>query len=491
MRISIRAIALACAAFALAPLAAQDAGGEDVFGQDEQVTQTTDQTQNAAPRDAILTSAVPWITGSFTGKIGLTWSWSDIWGSGFDLLNPTSHGLTQSTTALRLGFVARPDADISITGQIRTAYPFVQQIDAGGGVTYTVPDLTVWSLYSKFTWKDTLFFSFGKQPLKWGTGYFFSPADDIFALSGVDIADPTAEREGPLGLKVQYPIPRTMDNLYFFALLPSSNDPAVLADLLPEDIAVAAKAEFLFGKTEVALAGYYQRVQRPQAILMGTTGFGNLNFFAEGTVAFANPSSDPYLTLGATTWPPTGSSDYTVIDRKDDVLFCATAGGRYTNDAGDFTVVGQYLYNGYGYGSLTLSDLLQATLDRAIVPNPGEPAWSFARLANSLGGLGKIGQHYGVVYLSWSELWKTDLGFSVLSIANFSDGSGYVQPTLSYTCLGYVTLSASTSFSWGGEGTEFADAAGLLKALSEGDLTYKGKPTMSFSLVASIGTKSF
>jgi hypothetical protein len=476
----------------LAPVFAQDASAseEDIFGQAEAVTTTTEQTQNTAPRDEILTSAVPWITGTFTGKVGVNWSWSDIWNSGFDLLDPTSHGLTQSSTALRLGFVARPDKDISITSQIRTGYPFVKQIDTGA-VAYTVPDLTVWSLYSKFSWKDTLFFSFGKQPIKWGTGYFFSPADDIFALSAVDITDPTAEREGPLGLKIHYPIPRTMDNLYFFAMLPSSNDPAVLADMLPEDIAVAGKAEFLFGNTEVALAGYYQRQQRLQAILMGTTGFGNLNFFAEGTAAFANPSSDPYLTLGATTWPPTGSSNYTVVDRKGDVLFCATAGGMYTNSDGNFTVVGQYLYNGYGYASLTLSDLLQATLDRAIVPNPIEPAWSFASLANSLGGLGKIGQHYGVVYLSWSGLWKTDLGFSVLSIANFSDGSGYVQPTLSYKCLSYVTLSASTSFSWGGEGTEFADPAGLIKALSEGDLTYQGKPTMSFTLAASIGTKSF
>jgi hypothetical protein len=472
----------------LAPVSAEDASAseEDIFGEEEAVTQTTEQTQNAAPRDEILASGVPWITGTFTGKVGFDWSWSDIWNSPFDPLAPTSHGLTQSATAVRLGFVARPDTDISIAGQIRTGYPFVQEveavIDTDPGLpfvpvttTYTVPDLTIWSLYSKFAWKDALFFSFGKQPIKWGTGYFFSPADDIFALSAVDIADPTAEREGPLGLRVHYPIPRSMHNLYFFAVLPASSDPAVLADMMPEDIAAAAKAEFLFGNTEVALAGYYQREQRPQAILMGTTGFGNLNLFAEGIAAFPGAGSDVTIVK-------TGPATYTTADRIGEMVFSATVGASYANDDGDFTAVGQYLYNGYGYASLTLSDLLQAVLLGTV---------DYASLASSLGGLGKIGQHYGVVYLAWPGLWDTDLGFSVLSIANFSDGSGYVQPALSFPCLGYVTLSASASLSWGGEGTEFADPAGLIRALGEGDLAYQGKPSLSFSLTASIGTKSF
>ena len=299
---------------ALAPLAAEDAASEeDLFGQEEQVTQTTEQTQNAAPRDEILTSAVPWLTGSFTGMVGLDWSWSDVWGGGADFLDPTSYGLSQSATAARLGFVARPASDISVTGQVRTSYPFVKEIEAvidtDPGLpfvpvttTYVVPDFTVWSLYSKFAWKDTLFFSFGKQPIKWGTGYFFSPADDIFARSNVDLADPTAEREGPLALKVHFPIPRTMHNLYAFAVLPAANSAAALAALKPEDIAVAAKAEVLLGNTELALAGYYQRNQRPEALLTGSTGTGDFNFFAEAEVAFPSPASEAYLESGAVTW---------------------------------------------------------------------------------------------------------------------------------------------------------------------------------------------
>ena len=507
MKNSTLLVALLLAGLRLAPLAAQDSAAtsaDDVFNTEETVTQTTEQTQNAAPRDELLKSAVPWITGSYTGTVGFVWNWNDVWTPDFNILDPTSHGLSQSATGVRLGFVARPNTDISIAGQVRASYPFVQQIDAvtsvtPGGVsptvtttTYTVPDLAVWSLYSRFNWSDRLFFTFGKQPIKWGTGYFFSPADDIFAQSEVDITDPTSEREGPLAFRIQYPIPSTMDNLYLYAVLPRSNDLATLASMKPEDIALAGKAEFLFGNTELALAGYFQRDQRPRAILLGTTGTGSFNFFAEGLAAFRNPKSEASVEKAPNTitWA-TGTSEYTIADRSGKALFSATGGVMYSNQDWNFTAVGQYLYNGQGYGSLSLGDILRSAIDRTLGQPAGEPAFGYSSVASSLGGLGKIGQHYGVVYLWWTSLWGSTWNFSVLTIANFSDWSGYVKPTLSLLCFNYVTLSGSASFSWGGDGTEFADPAGLFTAISAGNLSFVSKPTMSLSLNASIGTASF
>ena len=273
-RFTLFAVALVAGIVAL-PLAAQDAGqsagqssdqasGDDMFNAPESVTKTTDQSQNAAPRDALLKETTPRITGTFTSQIQVQWNWGNIWNQAFDLINPSRTTINQQQTGVDLGFVARPDTDISVTGEIRSDYPFTQQFTIGSGLnaaTYTVPDLTVWSLYSKFTWGDSLFLTFGKQPIKWGTGYFFSPADDVFAQTAVDVANPTADREGPLALKVQYPIPTTMDNLYFFAAMPPGNDPVVAANMRPQDVAVAAKAEFLFGNTEVAAAGLHTRTR--------------------------------------------------------------------------------------------------------------------------------------------------------------------------------------------------------------------------------------
>jgi hypothetical protein len=506
------AIVLGFAVLSLAPLAAQEAAGgeavadagvseEDIFGAEESVAVTTEQTQDAAPRDDLLTSAAPWITGSYTGRVALSWDWSDVWGTAFDLLNPTRYGLSQSSTAAKLGFVARPDKDISVTGQLRTSYPFVKEIEAVTATTptvvtttYTVADLQVWSLYSKFSWNDALFLTFGKQPVRWGTGYFFSPADDIFAQSEVDINDPTAEREGPLALRVHYPIPRTMHNLYAYAVLPRSTDLAALAAMKPEDIAVAAKAELFFGNTEAAIAGYYQQDQRPRVVLMATTGNGEFNFFGEGLVAFPSTTSEAFIQAGAVSWGtfPVFTSDYTVVDRKTDTLFQATGGVSYSNQDWNFTAVGQYLYNGAGYASLSLGDILQAALDRAVSQPAGEPTLGIASLAGTLGGLGKIGQHYGVLYLGWSELWDSKWDFSVLAIENFSDWSGYVKPIVSFTFLNYVKLSAAASFSWGPNGSEFADPSGLASAMSTGTIaTFVAKPTLSLSLTADIGSVSF
>ncbi len=491
---------------ALAPLGAQEtstASGDDVFGKDEQVTTTTEQTQNAAPRKELLKEAVPWLTGSFTGKVGFAWNWSDIYGTPFNLLSSTSRSLDQQGTELDLGFVARPDTDISIAGEVRTNYPFVQQVTTGTAPntsTVTVPSFTVWSLYSKFTWNDALFLSFGKQSLKWGTGYFFSPADDVFAQSAVDLSNPTAEREGPLALKVQYPIPRTMDNLYFYVAFPVSSDPAALAAVQPEDIAVAAKAEFLFGNTELAAAGFYQRSQRPQAILMGTTGTGSFDFFAEGLAAFPSGQSEAYVQKASSTvtWA-TGSSAYRVVDHSGSTFFKATGGVMYKNPDTNFTFVCQYLYNGQGYSSLSVQDIHQAMMDRALGRPAGEPAFTSASLANTLTGLGQIGEHYGALYFSWTSIANTKTDFSVLILSNLSDGSGYVNPTISYTMLIYVRLSLGASLSWGGTGTEYADPTGFASTFPtingqpnpSYNPNYVAKPTLGLTLNVSIGTGSF
>ncbi len=192
-------------------------------------------------------------------------------------------------------------------------------------------------------------------------------------------------------------------------------------------------------------------------------------------MAFPSPVSENYI-------EKTGPSTYTMVDRSAETLFSATAGGTYTNADANFTAVAQYLYNGYGYSSLSLGDLIQA-----ILTVPGASS-----LAASLGGLGKIGQHYSVAYLGWTSLWDSDWNFSVLAIENFSDLSGYVKPTLSFSCFGYVTLSGSVSLSWGGEGTEFADPAGLVSAIRAGTIgSFVAKPSLSLSLSASIGSTSF
>ena len=83
---------------------------------------------------------------------------------------------------------------------------------------------------------------------------------------------------------------------------------------------------------------------------MATTGTNNFNFFGEGVAAFASPSTDLYFQKSST-------GVYSTTDRSGDTILSGTVGMMYSNSDWNFTFVAQYLYNGYGYASLTSSDL--------------------------------------------------------------------------------------------------------------------------------------
>jgi hypothetical protein len=280
--------------------------------------------------------------------------------------------------------------------------------------------------------------------------------------------------------------------------LPNAANAAAAAGVNPEDIAVAGKAEFLIGNTELAAAGYYQRSQRPQLILMGTTGANNFNFFAEGLAALPSPVEDPYVESGSVTWGPY-SSQYMIVDRAAYTLYSGTGGVMYSNSDWNFTFVAQYLYNGAGYSSLTISNIITALENRALGQPAGEPAVSSSALSTAFSGLGKIGQQYGVVFASWTSLFDTKVDASILTLANLSDGSGFVNPTITITAFTYVKISTGLSLSWGASGTEYADPTGFASSFAtingqpnpNYNPNYVSAPTMAFTLSVSFGTVSF
>jgi hypothetical protein len=187
------------------------------------------------------------------------------------------------------------------------------------------------------------------------------------------------------------------------------------------------------------------------------------------------------------------------VDRAADTLYSGTGGVMYSNQTWNFTFVAQYLYNGMGYSSLTISDILQALQDRARGQPSGEPTLDYSTLVNDFAGLGKIGQQYGVMYVSLTSIFNTKLDASLLALANFSDGSGFVNPTISFTTLTYVKISGGVSLSWGANGTEYADPTGFSSTLPtingqpnpDYNPNFVAEPTLAFTLSVSFGTVSF
>lgn len=475
---------------------AQDTSSDDMFNTDEEATVVVSENEDASPEESVLKEEGLVFSGTFSGTYGLSYSYDNVWTSDFNLLKSTGSSLN-SGAGLHLGFVARPTTDFSVQGEFRTAYPFTMSADfLAPGVTYsegadpvagsvtkrtmTVADISVFKLFSDFSWNDTAFFRFGKQPIHWGVGYFFSPSDDVFALNSIDFTNSSADREGPIALTALIPIPKTQHNLYFIT---SYAQDATLA----EDIALGAKAEFVFGTVETALAAYYQKDASPKGFLMATTGYKDFSFFGEGSLALG--SKKTYLVKRDTPLAiiPLGISlDYKTETRDsyDKLVFNGTLGTMYSNSDLKLTVMAQYLFNSDGYTDIPFgkaaayfiptSNLMAATI---LV---GDPLLGISDIV----GQNKYGMHYGLLSVSLNELFKTKLSASVLAYANLADLSGYVSPSLSYKLFDYCSLSAGASFTFGEENDELTNAASLLKG-------EKAKPSMALNLSVTLGSGSF
>ncbi len=428
---------------------------EDLFGEEEVVAQSKDD--DASIREAFLKSDAATITGTFTGTMGASAIWNDPWGDSAGLFSPDASTF-DPVSELAIGFSAKPATDLGFYGEVRTAYPFV---DAEGDA-----DIKVFKLYSKFSWKDKLFFSFGKQPLKWGQGYFFAPANDILSLGAIDYYDPEAEREGPLSLKAHLPFLGSMMNAYLFLVAPAGADHVF-------DVAVAPKIELSLPSLELALSGYYQRDDKARAILSGSWSKSGVTAFGEGVLKFGSDRLFIEEDGGA----------YSIADYEDNVFFTGTAGVMYMETWEkklSLTAVGQYLYDGEAQENLSWNDLRLAAFSGLLGPDP----------LSSLSRIGtRLGRHYAAFSVSASEILDTDLGASVFAIANLADFSGWIRPEVSYKIFDRLTASLWAQFNFGGPAGEYTDPAGVMEAMGMTEPALKPPAAVGFKL--SLGTGSF
>ena len=343
----------------------------------------------------------------------------------FSLIDPDLQALTPSIPAL-LFVDARPKEDFRVYGSVKMDWPFVNTTTSYLNPDNTITTLTqknvrVFELFSDFNWNDRVFFRFGKHSVKWGVGYFFSPAD-VISLTKIDMDDPEAQREGPVSLRANIPIPGRQDNIWAYVLVPDTDIPATLK---PEDIGGAAKYELVLGGWEFAFGGVYQHDNDPRLMLTASGSLGQLGLFGEAVTSF------------------TGLSDDT---DNSAVHFSGTAGCMYTQKDWNFTATGQYYYNG------------EAELDTRT--------------------------QYAALYLSKSKLFIDDLSVALLTMANVSDLSFVVKPSVTWGLLDYASLSFTPSFLfstnalWGlGNSGEYVSVTGA--------------PALTLSVKVSLGSGRF
>ena len=476
--------------------------------------------------------------GSFSGMLSSSLNYDYLWTSDFDILDPDP-SLVPSVSA-DLFFNARPESNYRVFGKLgfvsatgtqqdlaalipEEGITFQTGTDDDGNTVITTVDeedvdpddpdqttitqedaegaqsdtstalnINVKELFADFNWDDKLFFRFGKSMIEWGVGYFWSPAD-VLNLSSIDVEDPTAEREGPISFKIHYPF--DINNVYLYLITENVEEPF--------DTAVASKVEFVIENTEFSVGAYYQRDLAPRAVATVSTTIGDFAVFGEGVMSWGSDRVFVRQSKDQSAAAEDEEDDLNLVldtyEVKDRPFFQATVGTNYMhefdNDAGSLMIVGQYFFNGEGYND-DVPGLLEAAyylnqnagenglaLDAADQPEGYEdpPALGTGDLTN-------FGRHYAGAMVSWSSIFDTDLSFSTLAIANFSDLSGMVIPTFSYRIIDYISLSAGMRMTFGQEGDEYTNPIALFGL--GGDDAWKG-PTVSFTLDCSIGGGSF
>lgn len=333
----------------------------------------------------------------------------------FSELDDVATGYTISPQIL---LDARPDPDFRFF--LKSTVDYTTEAGQPNAV------FTVDEVFSDVTVTDWLFLRAGKQNMSWGVGYFFSPAD-LVSLEAIDPAEPEAELEGPVAVRLH--LPALTWNVYGYAML----------DEVPNDgsVGAALKAEAFLLNSEFELGGYFRNDAVSGAMVTWSGSISGVELVAEAVLQYGS-------TIALV---EEDGASLVVSNRDSDWFPSATAGFRYRwsddEENYDLTFTGQYLYNGEGYED---PDILQDS----------EVDLLIAGGSLAVTDLSGTGRHYLAGNARWQEAFGSDLSPLVLGLANISDGSGLVSVDLTYAANDYLSVTPSYSYIWGEDRDEYA-----------------------------------
>jgi hypothetical protein len=374
-----------------------------------------------------------------------------------------SQGLKDSlayTLSTKLFVDGRPDKDFRFRLSLKTGYPFttdtkvltgaaaVASSVATTSTTLSVPNISVWEMFTDVTVNDALFLRFGKQSASWGVSYFYSPGD-VISLTAKDATDPTAEREGPFALKATVPFPGLKANLTGFVLARDTYFGGDVPTL--KTLGYALQADALVGEAQVSLGGFYQQANAPKVVATVNTGLGfinlpvfpDLNVFSEAVFSYG---SDVRKGVGAQV---VGASSYTVgtlqyasVTNWDKLwYYTGTVGASYSNSDANATLRVEYLFNPFGSNEKNAAEraynsVIAGQMSSGEVLTPG---------MHNLTALLSLTKVAGSDKLSYSTLWQQ----------NLSDGSGWVKPLFTLQPWDNLGFTWGLSLVYGAEGTQY------------------------------------
>jgi hypothetical protein len=303
----------------------------------------------------------------------------------------------------------------------------------------------------RFDLNHTVFFTAGKQHVKWGTSRFWNPTDFLSPQR----RDPLAlfdARTGATMLKVHVPWEAKGWNFYAIGLLDNAGPANTLGR-----VGGAARAEVVLGQTELGLDAVLQRGRKPRFGLDFSSALGPIDVYGE--VALKKGSDTPLFRLpegvsladlvgqfqsGSGGMPPDLST--LPIERyfPDGYNPQVSGGATWTfawseNDTA--TVGVEYFYNSLGYPTSLAYPYL-------ILQGQFQPFF--------------IGQHYAALYavVAGPGSWD-NTNFILSNLGNLSDRSFTTRLDMTHRALRFLSVEAFVAASYGQKGGEFRFALDL------------------------------
>ena len=220
--------------------------------------------------------------GSTSFSLDYTALWADVDAAEKDneyFLDGLENSYLVPNMSASLYFDARPNEALRFYGKAEVGYPFEQNLGQLNPMLngLIIPQFRVKELFTDFNIGEHSYFRFGKHTVKWGVGYFFSPAD-VINIGKIDPEHPENQVEGAITLRSMFTFPGNQNCLYLY-LIPDESG-------LAKNTAFAGKYDFLVGNTEIGL-GTWLKYNRPPSF----TEMLNINISFDALVnsAFSFP----------------------------------------------------------------------------------------------------------------------------------------------------------------------------------------------------------
>ncbi|WP_194858553.1 hypothetical protein [Myxococcus sp. AB056] len=329
----------------------------------------------------------------------------------------------------------------------------------------------------RFDLERTVFFTVGKQHVKWGTGQIWNPTDFLSPqrrdpLAFVDL------RTGVSMLKVHVPWESKGWNVYGILVMddlgtdvgaitdPSGSPTSQAGGSDPVNrlgrLGGALRAEVLLGPAELGASAVAQNGRKPRFGLDVSSPLGPLDVYAE--VALKEGTDRPlYRIPEGTTLEDIAQNGVQVEAYIPSGLTPQmTAGATYSFPYGenDLAVLGvEYFFNSTGY--------------------TGSFGYPYLLLKDAFNPL-YLGRHYGAAYLFLDRPGPLErTSFNLFTLGNLSDRSFTTRLNVMHRALTYLTVEAYGSVNYGRRGGEFR----LAVDVPEG-LVVDGQPIPAFSIPA-------